>query len=123
MLDGSVILVHGLGGDSRTTWEAKGPNNKTVNWVTDKDFLPAELPNARIFTYGYNANIWKDRVTSRVEDHADGLRGGLLTYRRKCKVSYRVLKDLIGKAPLIGWYRTVPFSGSVILLVGQLLNE
>ncbi|KAL9117656.1 MAG: hypothetical protein Q9187_005805 [Circinaria calcarea] len=80
-----VVLVHGLGGDSRTTWEAKGPNKEVVNWVTDKDFLQTALPKARIFTYGYNANFYKDRDTSRVEDYADGLRGGLLTFRRKCK--------------------------------------
>jgi hypothetical protein len=69
------------------TWQAKGPDNKIQNWIIDDEFLPTALPKARIFTYGYNANIFDDQVVSRVEDHADGLLAGMLTFRRKCKVA------------------------------------
>lgn len=30
-------------------------NNQTVFWI--EDFLPKDIPNARILTYGYNANV------------------------------------------------------------------
>jgi hypothetical protein len=82
----SIVLVHGLGGHALTTWEAKTANGMKKNWVVDPDFLQSALPSGRIFTYGYNANIFGDKVVSRVEEHAEGLRAGLLTFRRSCKV-------------------------------------
>jgi hypothetical protein len=75
-----------------TTWEATDANGQKINWVTHPDFLPALLPNSRIFTYGYNANVFDDTVVSRVEEHAEGLRAGLLTFRRFCKVSSYILR-------------------------------
>jgi hypothetical protein len=77
-----VVVVHGLGGHAIQTWQ--GPNG--TNWVTDREFLPTALPTSRIFTFGYNANVFKDVVSSRVVDHADGLLGGLLPYRHDCEV-------------------------------------
>lgn len=77
------MAVHGLGGHALHTWQ--GPNG--MNWIIDEDFLPTALPNARIFTFGYNANLFGDVVSSRVADHADGLLAGLLPYRQDCEVN------------------------------------
>jgi hypothetical protein len=46
-----VIAVHGLNGSATKTW--MHPNGKL--WL--KDFLPTALPDARIFTYGYDAKV------------------------------------------------------------------
>lgn len=50
----SIILVHGLHGDQKTTWIC-GSGNGSVFWP--KDLLSTDIPNARIFTFGYDAKI------------------------------------------------------------------
>jgi len=45
----SIVAVHGLNGHPKKTWTA---NN--VNWL--RDFLPPDIPNARILSWGYDAN-------------------------------------------------------------------
>jgi len=76
-----IVFVHGLGGHALTTWEAE--NGK--NWVTDSEFLPKMLPTARIMTFGYNANLFNDVVTSRVFDHANSLLARLNSKRGGCE--------------------------------------
>lgn len=46
----SVVAVHGLGGDSYSTWTRDG-----TNWI--RDLLPSSpyFQNARILTFGYNS--------------------------------------------------------------------
>ena len=46
-----IVAIHGLNGDNRKTWEIEG-----VNWL--QDFLPQDLPGARVFSYGYNADVY-----------------------------------------------------------------
>jgi hypothetical protein len=49
-----IVFVHGLNGDPRRSWTAK---NGTF-WPTQ--LLPTSLKSsqARILTYGYNADVW-----------------------------------------------------------------
>ncbi len=47
-----IVFVHGLGGHPRKTWTS--PRSDTY-WP--RDFLPADIPNARILTYGYDFSI------------------------------------------------------------------
>ena len=48
-----IIFIHGLNGDSARTWKhAKG-----VYWPID--LLPKDIPNARILSFGYNADVTK----------------------------------------------------------------
>ena len=53
-----IVAIHGLGGHPRETWVDK---ESQVAWL--EDLLPRDLPNARIFTYGYNAKVkWSESV-------------------------------------------------------------
>lgn len=51
---GSIILVHGLGGDRVKTWTWQDGERK-VFWP--KDLLPQACPTARILSFGYNADF------------------------------------------------------------------
>ena len=62
MLNFSIVAVHGLGGDWQSTWTDE--NGKL--WL--RDFLPSQLPNARIMSYGYNSETV---FTQSVEDITD----------------------------------------------------
>lgn len=44
-----------------------------VSWLSDSDMLPAALPEARIFTYDWNANYFKDAPVQTLLGHADTL--------------------------------------------------
>ena len=50
----SIVAVHGLYGNALKTWTSEGSK---VPWLGDQDMLPKALPNARILTWGYNANV------------------------------------------------------------------
>lgn len=59
-----IVAIHGLGGDPFDTWTH---TNKTL-WL--RDFLPADIPNARIMTFGYDAGALrapKDRALPMAE--------------------------------------------------------
>jgi hypothetical protein len=62
-----VVAVHGLGGDAYKSWTHG--NGKL--WL--RDFLPGDLPCARVFTYGYNSAIVFSRETSTLRDYARAL--------------------------------------------------
>jgi hypothetical protein len=62
-----IVAVHGLGGDAYKTWTHE--NGKL--WL--RDFVPDELPGARIFSYGYNSAFVFSRETGTLRDYARGL--------------------------------------------------
>lgn len=43
-----IVVVHGINGDAYGTW-----THQTGKKMWLKDFLPKDLPGARIFTFGY----------------------------------------------------------------------
>ncbi|KAK4680131.1 hypothetical protein QC764_0041900 [Podospora pseudoanserina] len=69
-----IIAIHGLGTESPRTWEFKKKGRGgVVSWLSDSDMLPAALPEARIFTYDWNANYFKDAPVQTLLGHADTL--------------------------------------------------
>ncbi|KAK1688664.1 peptidase C14, partial [Colletotrichum godetiae] len=54
-----IIAVHGLDTRSPDTWEFKMKDGHNVNWLQDKNMLPAEVSNARIFTCDWPAELFE----------------------------------------------------------------
>ncbi|KAF9889345.1 hypothetical protein FE257_007455 [Aspergillus nanangensis] len=83
------VFVHGLNPRGRTdhafdTWRhANG-----IFWP--KDFLPQDIPHARVFVYGYNSNISNPQAMSNasVKDHANTLLN-LLDMERSPQINAR----------------------------------
>ena len=59
-----VVAVHGLQGDAYKTWE----HDNGSLWL--RDFLPADMPNARIMTFGYDSAVAFSKSVARIEDKA-----------------------------------------------------
>ena len=74
----SILFVHGLFGSRTSTWTKNG-----VSWP--KDLLPIDIPNARIMSFGYDADIYKvdgcQVTNSAIETHAADLCDGLAKLR------------------------------------------
>jgi hypothetical protein len=70
------VAVHGLGGDAINTWTH--PKSKTF-WLND--FLPQQIPDARVMTFGYNAAAAFGRSTAEVIDRAKSLLSSLVDKR------------------------------------------
>jgi hypothetical protein len=77
----SIVAVHGLGGDAVNSWTH--PKSKAF-WL--RDFLPQQIPDARIMTFGYNANIAFGRSTTEIVDHAKSLLAKLVDKRDETEV-------------------------------------
>jgi hypothetical protein len=78
----SIVAVHGLDGKRDKSWTAKNG----VNWL--RDLLPLDIPQARIFSWGYEA---KTHSTSAIKsqtlyDHARNLVSDLCRARRITEV-------------------------------------
>ncbi|RPA77699.1 hypothetical protein BJ508DRAFT_165203 [Ascobolus immersus RN42] len=74
-----IILVHGLTGGRISTWSM--PSEKEP-WP--KKFLPKHIPQARISTFGYDAevvNAWEMTSQIGVRDHARKLVNALVVLR------------------------------------------
>jgi hypothetical protein len=59
---------------SPRTWEyRKKDGSGGVNWISDSDMLPACVPEARIYTYDWDANCFQDAPVQTLLGHADNL--------------------------------------------------
>jgi hypothetical protein len=76
----SVVAVHGLGGDAIATWTH--PKSKKF-WL--KDFLPRQIHDARIMTFGYNADAAFGQSTAEIMDHAKGLLVSMVDKREEAE--------------------------------------
>ena len=71
--------MHGLTGNRESTWTG----GKTF-WP--ETLLPAELPQARIMTFGYDADVvkfWSSAGQNRIGNHAQNLTHALANLRDK----------------------------------------
>jgi hypothetical protein len=57
LISASIVAVQGLGADPYWTWVSKDNNQETI-WL--RDFLPLDIPNARITSWGYNSNFRRE---------------------------------------------------------------
>jgi hypothetical protein len=74
--------VHGLGGDAIDTWTHPKSN---AFWL--KDFLPRQIPDARVMTFSYNATAAFGHSTAEVIDHAKSLLASLIDKRDEPEVT------------------------------------
>ena len=73
-IDLDIVAVHGLMGNPYTTWtRGKDPNRKP--WISD--FLPSQLPHARVFSYGYDSKFVRSSSVAGIPDFARNLLGWL----------------------------------------------
>ena len=82
-----IVAIHGLTGDAYTTWTDQ--SNQSF-WL--RDFLPAQFPGARIFSFGYPADIFFSLGTGDFETFARTLLEDIKGVRRHSEVC--VLKIL-----------------------------
>jgi hypothetical protein len=71
-----VIAVHGLQGHAYKTWQHE---NGSL-WL--RDFLPADVPFARIFTFGYESTVAFSNSVAKLEDKALDLLNQLSVERK-----------------------------------------
>ena len=75
----SIVFVHGLTGKRTKTWLADGAARP---WP--QELLAEKIPEARILTYGYNADVVhfsKPAGLNTVLQHANNLNGDLTSHR------------------------------------------
>lgn len=60
--------MHGLGGDARRTWTH---SKSGKYWL--EDFLPQEVPRARILTFGYDGRIKDTKSVGTIIEVAEKL--------------------------------------------------
>lgn len=61
------MAIHGLGGDAYNTWADEHQNI----WL--RDFLPYQVQNARIMSYGYNSSVAFSRSMAGIDEFAEDL--------------------------------------------------
>ncbi|RDW70414.1 hypothetical protein BP5796_08811 [Coleophoma crateriformis] len=84
-----VVALHGLNGHYQRTWTAKTSDGTKVNWL--KDLLPAQIPNARVLSFGYDSAVQFSKSVSGISDFAEQLLNELLAQRETVEEKQRPL--------------------------------
>ncbi|KAJ5632825.1 hypothetical protein N7490_009164 [Penicillium lividum] len=61
-----IVLIHGLNGGRSKTWT----NKQNQFWPT---WIGQQIPGARVWVYGYNANVWFNGSHDHIVLHAKKL--------------------------------------------------
>jgi hypothetical protein len=77
----SIVALHGLNGDLKNTWTS--PRSGAF-WL--EDFIPLDIPSARVMTFGYNADAAFGNTTADILDHARDLLSSLVDKRERTSV-------------------------------------
>jgi len=83
----SIILLHGLTGNRESTWTDK---NSGVFWPSH--LLNKDIPNSRILTWGYDADIahfWAAASQNCIRNHAINLNNALAQFRERTETEER----------------------------------
>jgi hypothetical protein len=83
-----IVALHGITGDAYDTW--KHENGKL--WL--QDFLPKDFPGARIFSFGYPAEVFFSLGTGDFDSFARSLLEDLKRERRLKEVGGQSTSDL-----------------------------
>ena len=62
-----IVAIHGLMGNPYTTW-TKGKDPHGTPWISD--FLPAQLPHARVLSYGYDSSFVRSSSVAGIPEFA-----------------------------------------------------
>lgn len=73
-----IVALHGLNGHRDLTWTDRETG---LNWLSNENCLPEEIPNARILTFGYNSKTYFSRAKSDIQDFASELLVAINTRR------------------------------------------
>ncbi|CCA77543.1 hypothetical protein PIIN_11520 [Serendipita indica DSM 11827] len=75
-----IVAIHGLQGHRDKTWTS----DNGVCWL--RDLLPSDFPNARILSYGYDADTYSRECvsTQAIGRHAEGFINALSRRRKAC---------------------------------------
>jgi hypothetical protein len=81
-----LVAIHGLGGHYDETWTDK---NAGKNWL--HDFLPEQIPQFRIMSWGYNSRVLWSKSVGNVTTFAQSLLADLETCRNTKALQERPL--------------------------------
>ena len=82
-----IVFVHGLTGNTYTTWLHK---KSSVHWPSH--LLKQDIPDARILSFGYDADIvklWNPASNGRLSNHAENMVGALVRKRERTDTESR----------------------------------
>jgi hypothetical protein len=85
-----IVAVHGITGDAFDTWTHKDGSL----WL--RDFIPKDFPGARVFSYGYPAEVFCTLGKGTLDTYARSLLEGLRRERRKKEVRIFSTRILLG---------------------------
>lgn len=71
-----IVAVHGITGDAYDTWT----HGNGTFWL--RDLIPNDLPGARVFSYGYPADVFCTFATGTIDTFARSLLESLKRERR-----------------------------------------
>lgn len=76
-----IVALHGLNGHWEKTWQSNKPGSKGGGPMWLRDFLPQQIPHARIMSFGYDSVLLFSKSTSDVGTFAEQLLESLLSQR------------------------------------------
>lgn len=76
-----IVALHGLNGHWEKTWQSDKPTSKGGGAMWLRDFLPQQIPHARVMSFGYDSVLLFSKSTSDVGTFAEQLLESLLSRR------------------------------------------